>query len=96
MAVAPSTQAVLDAIGVALPGARILTDATDVEPFRWDETEYMHPGQPLAVVFPRDTAEVSALVRICAEAADRRSCRAAPAPASRVGPSRSKGRSRSS
>ena len=54
MAVAPSTQAVLDAIRVALPGARILTDATDVEAFRWDETEYMHPGQPLAVVFPRD------------------------------------------
>jgi glycolate oxidase len=67
MAMAPSSDAVLDAIGMALPGARILTDASDVEAFRWDETEYMHPGRPLAVVFPRDTSEVSALVRICAE-----------------------------
>ena len=61
------------------------------KPFRWDETEYMHPGQPLAVVFPRDTAEVSALVRICAEAADRDRAARRRAPASRVGPSRSKG-----
>src|SRR5688500_8270267 len=67
MAIAPSATGLVDAIRDALPGARILTEAADVEPYRWDETEYMHPGQPLAVVFPRDTSEVSALVRICAE-----------------------------
>jgi glycolate oxidase len=67
MAVAPYQDVVVDSIREALPGIRILTEAPDVEPFRWDETEYMHPGDPVAVVFPRDTAEVSALVRICAE-----------------------------
>ncbi|CAN5587511.1 FAD-linked oxidase C-terminal domain-containing protein [soil metagenome] len=45
---------------------RLLIDRADVEPFRWDETEYMHPGQPLAVAFPRSTQEVSSLVRLAA------------------------------
>jgi glycolate oxidase len=67
MAVAQSPAPLLDAVRAALPGARVLSEAADVEPYRWDETEYMHPGQPLGVVFPRDTAEVSAVVRLCAE-----------------------------
>jgi glycolate oxidase len=45
----------------------MLLDADDIEPFRWDETEYQHPGSPLAVVFPRSTADVSAVVKLAAE-----------------------------
>ncbi len=51
-------------LGVALPGLRLLTDATDMEAFRWDETEYMHPGMPLGVAFPSSTADVSTIMRL--------------------------------
>ena len=51
----------------ALPQTRLLTDPSETEAFRWDETEYTHPGQPLGVIFPRSTAEVSTLVRAAAE-----------------------------
>jgi glycolate oxidase len=57
---------ILDELGAALPQMRLLTAAADAEPYRWDETEYMHPGQPLAVAFPRSTEEVSTLVRLAA------------------------------
>jgi len=51
----------------ARPGMRVLSDAGDTEPYRWDKTEYVHPGQPLAVVFPRSTADVSSVMRLAAE-----------------------------
>ncbi|CAN5573762.1 FAD-linked oxidase C-terminal domain-containing protein [soil metagenome] len=57
---------ILGELQAALPQMRLLIDRADVEPFRWDETEYMHPGQPLAVAFPRSTQEVSSLVRLAA------------------------------
>ena len=53
-------------IRAALPGARLITDAIDADPYRRDETEFLYPGRPLAVVFPRSTEEVSTLVRIAA------------------------------
>ncbi|HSH22039.1 MAG TPA: FAD-linked oxidase C-terminal domain-containing protein [Candidatus Caenarcaniphilales bacterium] len=50
-----------------LPHMRLLTDAAETEGFRFDETEYMRPGNPLAVCFPTSTADVQALVRAAAE-----------------------------
>jgi glycolate oxidase len=58
--------AFLEALRAALPALRLLTAAPDVEAFRWDETEYMHPGHPLGVVFPRSTGEVSTIARLAA------------------------------
>ncbi|MFV2063031.1 MAG: FAD-binding oxidoreductase [Chloroflexota bacterium] len=58
---------ILGQLRSALPETRLLIDAADTESFRWDETEYMHPGVPLAVIFPSSTAEVSTLVRLAAE-----------------------------
>jgi glycolate oxidase len=59
-------RAYLAALGAALPDTRLLTAQSDVEAYRWDETEYMHPGQPLGVVFPRSTEEVATIVRLAA------------------------------
>ena len=58
---------ILQQLASTLPQTKLLTDPTDTESFRWDETEYMHPGVPLAVIFPRTTEEVSQLVRLAAE-----------------------------
>jgi glycolate oxidase len=58
--------AFLGELRAALPDLRLLTDAADTEAFRWDETEYMHPGMPLGVVFPRSTGDVSAIARLAA------------------------------
>ena len=52
----------LQALRAQLPDLRLLTDPADTEAFRWDETEYMHPGMPLGVAFPASTADVSTLV----------------------------------
>ena len=49
-----------------LPDVRTLTSATDTEPYRRDETEFVPDGQPIAAVFPTATEEVSAVVRACA------------------------------
>jgi glycolate oxidase len=46
---------------------RVLTDPADTEAYRFDETEYMRPGRPLGVAFPRSTADVQAIVRWAAE-----------------------------
>ncbi|MBA2254774.1 MAG: FAD-binding protein [Chloroflexi bacterium] len=56
----------LGALGEALPDMRLLTDPADTESYRWDETEYLQPGRPLGVAFPRSTDEVAALVRLAA------------------------------
>ncbi len=60
-------RALLDAIRSALPNLRLLTDTTDREAYRNDETAYLHAGLPLAVALPESTAEVSTLVRLAAE-----------------------------
>jgi glycolate oxidase len=51
----------------ALPGMRLLTDPADTEAYRFDETEYMRPGRPLAVCFPRTTGEVVEIVRLAGQ-----------------------------
>ena len=74
----------LAALRTALPDLRVLTEAGEVEAYRYDETEYLHPGMPLAVAFPTTTADVATIVRLAAAHACR-SCRGAPAPACRAG-----------
>ena len=49
------------------PRLKVLTGAADVEPFRRDATQYIRPGTPMAVAFPRSTQQVSQLVRLAAE-----------------------------
>jgi glycolate oxidase len=57
----------LDALRVGLPEMRLLSDPTDTDAFRFDETEYMRPGKPLGVCFPRSVEEVCEIVRQAAE-----------------------------
>ncbi len=59
-------RALLEAIASELPQLRLLTDASDREAYRNDETAYLHAGLPLAVALPETTAEVAALVRLAA------------------------------
>ena len=54
----------LDAIRVALPDLRLLTDETDRESYRRDETAYLEAGLPLAVALPTTTDEVAELMRL--------------------------------
>jgi glycolate oxidase len=58
----------LDQLRSTLPDMRLLTDDADVEAYRFDETEYMRPGHPLGVCFPRSTADVQSIVRLAAAA----------------------------
>ena len=55
------------AIAARLPGLRVLAEPIDRESYRLDETPYLHPGLPRAVVFPTSTADVVELVRIAGE-----------------------------
>jgi glycolate oxidase len=59
--------ALLRAIEARLPALRLLTDVADRESHRRDETAYLSAGLPLAVALPEETAQVAALVRLCAE-----------------------------
>ena len=68
--IAPSEAAraaFLEAVRATLPDLRLLTDPTDRESYRLDETTYLTAGLPLAVALPTETAEVSTLVRLAAE-----------------------------
>src|SRR3990170_5933901 len=58
--------AFLAALRAALPDLRLLTDRADTASYRFDETEYTHPGWPLAVALPASTAEVATIVRLAA------------------------------
>lgn len=68
VAATPVDPAALDALiadlRAALADVRLLTDATDREAYRLDETAYLAAGLPGAVVFPADTAEVSTILRL--------------------------------
>ncbi len=57
----------IDAVRAELPALRLLTDATDRESYRADETPYLRPGLPGAVALPTETAEVATLVRLASE-----------------------------
>ncbi len=64
---ADARSAFLEALRATLPGLQLLTDAAETERYRFDETEYTRPGQPLGVAFPTSTADVSEIVRLAAE-----------------------------
>ena len=70
LATAPSSadsgagQQLIDAVRAELPDLRLLTDTTDRESYRADETPYLATGLPLAVALPESTAEVSGLMRL--------------------------------
>jgi glycolate oxidase len=67
MATGTVNEAFLDAVSSRLPGLRLLTDATDRETYRRDETPFIPAGLPGAVALPTETAQVAGLVRICGE-----------------------------
>jgi len=50
----------------ALPDMRMLSEPAETEAYRFDETEYMRPGRPLAVCFPRSTGDVVEIVLLAA------------------------------
>ncbi len=55
-------------LSLACPGLNVIAQTAELESYRFDETAFMHPGQPVAACFPRSTAEVQAIVRVCAAA----------------------------
>lgn len=57
---------VLDELAAALPRQHLLTDADTVRPYLHDEAEWAEFGEAIAVARPGTTAEVSAVVRVCA------------------------------
>jgi glycolate oxidase len=59
--------AFLDDLRRHLPGLRLLTDETDRESYRRDETSHHEPGLPLAVALPSSTDEVAAIMRLATE-----------------------------
>ena len=68
MTQAPALQSgVVAALLAALPADRVLADDDVVRSYVHDEAEWAPFGTPLAVVRPRSTAEVQAVVRACLE-----------------------------
>jgi glycolate oxidase len=55
--------AFLDDLRARLPDLRLLTDETDRESYRRDETVHFEPGLPLAVAMPGSTDEVAEIMR---------------------------------
>jgi glycolate oxidase len=64
---AVTTGAFLEALRAELPELRLLTDVSDRESYRRDETAHFEPGLPLAVALPSSTEEVSAIMRLATE-----------------------------
>jgi glycolate dehydrogenase FAD-linked subunit len=62
----PAGAAFLHDLRASLPAVTLLTERDETAAFRYDETEYTYPGWPLAVAFPRTTAEVAAIVTLAA------------------------------
>ena len=59
--------AFLDDLRAQAPGLRLLTEDTDRESYRRDETAHFEPGLPLAVALPSSTDEVAAIMRLATE-----------------------------
>jgi glycolate oxidase len=55
--------ALLDELRTNLSDLKLLTDETDRESYRADETAHWHAGLPLAVALPTSTDQVSAVMR---------------------------------
>ncbi|HMJ80778.1 MAG TPA: FAD-binding oxidoreductase, partial [Candidatus Dormibacteraeota bacterium] len=63
---APDPAPFIAELGAALPGLHVLTEPNDTEAYRFDETEYLHPGRPIGVAFPESTNDVATIVRLAA------------------------------
>ena len=61
------TPGFLEALQARVPDLRVLTDASDRESYRHDETPYIPAGLPGAVALPTETAQVVGIVKTCAE-----------------------------
>ena len=57
----------MHAVRTQLPELRLLTDPTDRESYRSDETAYLHTGLPCAIALPTETRQVAELVRLAGE-----------------------------
>jgi glycolate oxidase len=57
-----------ESLRAAVPEMRVLDDAAELESYRFDETAFMHAGQPALVCFPRSTADVVAIVKMAGAA----------------------------
>ena len=80
MATGTVTEPFLDAVRARIPGLRVLTDATDRETYRRDETEYLPAGLPGAVALPTDDRRGRRARARSAPSTTSRSCRVARAP----------------
>ncbi|MEA2027203.1 MAG: FAD-binding protein, partial [Chloroflexota bacterium] len=60
------TADILTQVLTRLPGLRVISDPAAMDDYRHDETEFLKPGEPLAVVFPTSTTDVSTIVRLAA------------------------------
>lgn len=58
--------AFVEELRAALPDGAVVTDPDILETYRHDRTDWLTPGQPAAVAFPRATAEVAAAVKVAA------------------------------
>ena len=58
----------LEELRAQLPDVRVLHEPADTEAFRFDETAYMRAGRPLAVCFPRSTADVQRIAQLAGAA----------------------------
>ncbi len=83
----PSDHAIIAALRSALPEMRLISEPAQAESYRRDETGFLPAGHPLAVAFPKATAEVSSIVRLAAKHSVPVVARAG-APAFRVAPTR--------
>ncbi len=59
--------ALLNALAAALPAGAVVTDPDVVAAYAADQCAWVSAGSPAAVVFPATTAEVAAVVALCAE-----------------------------
>jgi glycolate oxidase len=57
----------LDDLGGHAPDLRLLTDESDRESYRRDETAHFEPGLPLAVALPSTVEEVATIMRVASE-----------------------------
>ncbi|GAA5147141.1 FAD-linked oxidase C-terminal domain-containing protein [Microbacterium pseudoresistens] len=60
-------QAVIEAIGAALPADAVVTDPASMDAYRWDRALDPDAGVPLVVVRPLTTGQVQDVVRIAAQ-----------------------------
>ena len=58
----------VDQLRAELPELRLLTDASETEGYRFDETPFLRAGRPLGVCFPSSTREVQRIVKLCGAA----------------------------